>query len=680
MILKYMVVSNFRQFRGTQRIEFAHASGVDNHNVTVIFGENGRGKTSLFRAIIFCLFGDRRLSQDGDVHDDELQLVNTSVLEQNQGAPVEANVELSFTHNDISYCLKRSILVMRKGGLLKEECGDISLVKTLSDGNTEVVDPADVNFVIASILDKRVKDYFLFDGEKIERLTRADAEQRREIGKGIRNLLNVDALDMATKVLGKITTELETQLLKNASPELAKLLSRLLDNEDDTSKNKEDHERVIDEISKAHTEISKVDKNLESVKEISDQIKSRKNLQIKLQQDQGQAKDQLLAMKDQMVKAATLMLAPLVIRTFGSIDRQKQKGEIPSEIRRDLIDRILSEERCICGREICDGTSSHTCIIEWKNKTSDVSAQDSALDLWRQLSELKGRFSDDAHSIQNKLIVYGNIRNEIELSRTRIESINIEIGSTGREDATEFEEHRNTLIKKLIKLEAQSQLCQTNITNLLREQLQIVSLMEEQKRKQGIRDELSNRATLARDTHNALKDVCESFSREVKTLISKKATAVFRDLLDEEGRSNLRTVVVKDDYSLQVHDRWNNPFLANISAGQRQIMSISFITALAEAASKDGLLEMPIFMDTPFGRLSYEHRKNLIHKLPRITSQWILLATDTEFRKQEARILYNEDRWGKFYTLQTKDDGNSVIVEQDIQTAQTILKDDEQII
>ena len=56
----------------------------------------------------------------------------------------------------------------------------------------------------------------------------------------------------------------------------------------------------------------------------------------------------------------------------------------------------------------------------------------------------------------------------------------------------------------------------------------------------------------------------------------------------------LRKIVVEDDYSLQVLDPWGKPFLANISAGQRQVASISFILALARAAAGGQVLEMPL--------------------------------------------------------------------------------------
>jgi len=194
--------------------------------------------------------------------------------------------------------------------------------------------------------------------------------------------------------------------------------------------------------------------------------------------------------------------------------------------------------------------------------------------------------------------------------------------------------------------------------------------------KVGRNDELSRRSILARDTQDALNEIYGQFTHEIKNLIGESATLLFRELLDQEGRENLRTIVVNDDYSLQVLDRYKKPFLANISAGQRQIMSISFIAALARTAARGNKIEIPLFMDTPFGRLSYEHRQNLINKVPTFASQWILLATDTEFRRQEAQLLKNSGKWGKFFMLRSTKDGNTEIVEQDIGSALAILRDE----
>ena len=258
-----------------------------------------------------------------------------------------------------------------------------------------------------------------------------------------------------------------------------------------------------------------------------------------------------------------------------------------------------------------------------------------------------------------------------------LENVSNQIGTSERQDATKLDEHRKKLQDGIITLEANARNAQTLLEQLKQEEERLRALLKEERLKIGRNDELSRRSILARDTQDALKDVHDQFTREIKQLIGQSATQLFRELLDKEGRENLRTIVVNDDYSLQVLDRYKKPFLANISAGQRQIMSISFIAALARAASRGGQIEIPLFMDTPFGRLSFEHRQNLINHIPTFASQWILLATDTEFRRQEANLLKTSGKWGKFFILRPTHDGNTTIEEQDINSALAILRDEE---
>jgi len=671
-----MTLDNFRQFRGRQEIEFSSPTS-GNANVTVVFGENGRGKTGLFRAIMFCLFGERRLSQDGDVKREELQLVNVSALEANPGQPVKTVVELEFTHREQTYRLRRAILGMQDGDKVIEEEDEKRLFVTPATGNTQPVPATEIDSVIDSILDRRVKDYFLFDGEKIERLTRASVEQRREISAGIRNLLNVDALETAIKAVGRVTKNLEKELSSSSHEDLSRLLKRLGDNEDEQARSRKRLDELADEIRLARQEIEKTDKELEKFNEIRHLLERRKSLEQELQGQERQAADALNEMRNLVCKASALIVAPTVINVFSHIESQKQKGEIPSEIRRDLIERILAEKKCICGSEICEGTETYSHIIDWLKRTSDVSTQDAALNLWRYLSEVRNHFSDDADLVEKRLQQYGNINSTIANINRSLDNISNQIGTSERQDATKLDDHRKKLNDSIISLEADARVSQTQLEQLQQEEGRLRALLKEEKLKVGLNDELSRRSILARDTQDALNDVYSQFTREIKILLGESATELFRELLDKEGRGNLRTIVVNDDYSLQVLDRYKKPFLANISAGQRQIMSISFIAALARTAARGEHIEIPLFMDTPFGRLSYEHRQNLINQVPTFASQWILLATDTEFRRQEAQLLKNSGKWGKFFMLRSTDDGNTEIIEQDIDAAQAILRDEE---
>jgi DNA sulfur modification protein DndD len=671
------MVENFRQFRGNQQIEFINPSQ-EHANVTVVFGENGRGKTGLFRAIMFCLFGERRLSQDGDVPHKELQLVNVSALEANPDKPVRTVVELEFTHKGQTYNLRRAIRGMLDGDRVIEEEDEKRLFVTPADGNTQPVPTTDIDIIIDSILDRRVKDYFLFDGEKIERLTRASIEQRREISAGIRNLLNVDALETAIKAVGRVAKSLGRELTTSSNEELSRLLKRLGDNEEEQTRSRKQLDELADEIRLARQEIDRTDKELEKFNEIRHLLEKRKSLEQELNDLEQQSAESLNEMRSLICRVTALIVAPTVIKVFEHINLQKQKGEIPSEIRRDLIERILMEKRCICGSEICDGSEAYSHIIDWLKRTSDVSTQDSALNLWRYLSDVRNHFSDDADLVEKRLQQYGNIRSSIANINRSLENVRNQIGTSERQDASKLDEHRKKLQDNIINIEANARNAQAQHEQLQQENDRLHALLKEEKLKVGLNDELSRRSILARDTQDALNEVFKQFTHEIKALIGESATQLFSELLDKEGRKNLRTIVVNDDYSLQVLDRYAKPFLANISAGQRQIMSISFIAALARTAARGNKIEIPLFMDTPFGRLSYEHRQNLINLVPIFASQWILLATDTEFRRQEAQLLKNSGKWGKFYVLRSANDGNTEIMEQDISSALAILSDEEE--
>ena len=178
---------------------------------------------------------------------------------------------------------------------------------------------------------------------------------------------------------------------------------------------------------------------------------------------------------------------------------------------------------------------------------------------------------------------------------------------------------------------------------------------------------------MATQVAQALKEVFDEFRSEVKRKLGSSATVILGKLLDSESKKGLREIVVNDDYSLQILDRRGEPFLANISAGQRQIMSISFISALARAAAGGQMLEMPLFMDSPFGRLSFVHRSNLIAQIPLLCAQWILLATDTELSQREGQLLLSGGRWGKFYSLDADVDGNTCVRECSPEDARAVL-------
>ena len=172
MKLEYLKLKNFRQYYGEQTIRFACDSP---RHVTVIHGINGAGKTSLFTALNWCLYG----KDTGKLG----EFVSKRAMNEHTGM-VEAGVELCFKHENIRYVAER-----KRQGLLFEQnvLGESKETFLLSeigmDGQFRRISNPD--WKIGSILPAEAREYFFFDGEKIDNFTRPDHEH--DVKKAVRN-------------------------------------------------------------------------------------------------------------------------------------------------------------------------------------------------------------------------------------------------------------------------------------------------------------------------------------------------------------------------------------------------------------------------------------------------------------------------------------------------------------
>jgi DNA sulfur modification protein DndD len=682
MILERLDLKNFRQFRGIQTLEFAR----DGKNVTVIFGENGRGKTSIFRAIMFCLYGDRRLSQDGAVGDKDLHLVNTAELEERvdiPAAPVEAYVGLRFSHGAHRYELRRALYSIRdNNGAILEELGDARLSIFAPDGNCKVEnDPERIGDLVNQVLDRRVREYFLFDGEKIEHLTRASAQHKREVSKGVRNLLSIDALEVGIRAMRHLCKDLDSDLKQRATGEYLRVIVRITEISDRLEILEKDIARKEEELERASSERHDVEKKLEQYREIRGLLEHRRSLEEQKQEVQQKIDSILQEIKANTAKSSFLLCKDAIETVFSHIDERRSRGEIPPQIRKDLIEKILDDGACICGRGISPDTEPYRRIHQWLEKADDPVVQNATLELWRHLATTMGRFDHIQETAEKLLLGYANAKSSLQQVRRDLSTVNDKIGTSARKDAAELENQRKQIEKDVIRLTVERNKLEDEVEQLSSEQEMLLSQRKQLEQQEELRNELTDRASLASQALEALQAVFSEFTREARDKIAADATEVLHELLDEDSRREFSRIVVNDDYSLQILDRWDHPFLADISAGQRQVMSIAFIAALAKAAAGDKLLEMPLFMDTPFGRLSYEHRKNLIASIPSICAQWVLLATDTELRRTEGRLLSRGGKWGRFYRLVADDQGGTRIEARDVEEAVLVLhSDDEEVL
>lgn len=666
-------MNNFKQYYGEQSIHFSGADVDEEANVTVVYGENGRGKTTLYRSMLFGFYGDLYLEQDEqeDNKDSIIYLANLRAIDEAalQGKGIQVGVTIDFTHNNEDYKICRYFNAIKdpESGKIHEDHPSVELSIIKKDGNTEFLDETradEIREIINSILDERVKNYFLFDGERIESLTKASKKQKENIRTGIKNLLKIDNLFLLRNALEENKRDLNKELKKISTGEMLRNLQKI----EETDEKLDDIQMKIDNLVKdlnfAEKQKAEIDNKL---KEIEDQrpilnriLDLEKEIDV-LEKKRSQVHDEMV----ELTPSLSVMLAKdLVGELIADLEGQRVRGEVPSEIKTELIDRLLHEMSCICGRELSIGSEEYEKLLEWKQKSTTQVYEKHAMKLFGDLKTTASHIQYSSRSISDILLKAAQVEEQLEIRINDYERLKREVGDVSEQDTANEFKYRDNLVKDIAKAEQQLEYYEKEFE----ETIKLKEKLEKEQRNLRAENELQAQLTRQLEIVNksliALNEIIQSFEQEIKNELEVKTNEIFNNLIDEGGSTNLKRIVINDNYTLDVLDWSGRPFLANISAGQRQIISLSFITALAAVAGGKSVLEIPLFMDTPFGRLSPEHRFNLVNHIPTITPQWILLVTGSEFKiDEEAKYLKQTGKWGKFYVLEGQEEGITKIKE-----------------
>ena len=160
-----------------------------------------------------------------------------------------------------------------------------------------------------------------------------------------------------------------------------------------------------------------------------------------------------------------------------------------------------------------------------------------------------------------------------------------------------------------------------------------------------------------------LEETLYEYSSTKTEELAIETFSTFRKLIDKKDAYNYQSVTINNNYEISLINNTGQDVFQDLSKGQDQIFALSLILSLAKLASRGrDEINFPLFMDTPFARLSRENRKNLIQSVPKLTNQWVLLLTDTEFTNSEKKVFIEHNSVGKIYWLNNKD-GKTIIEE-----------------
>ena len=638
MKLERIMLENFRQYYGRQRLDFARD---EQRRVTVIHGVNGAGKTSLFLAINWCLYG--RSVENIRVIENVGELLSKEAISQAiAGEQVRACVELAFLNDGERFLVRRALRGTKKedSSIEWNATEDFTMMRTRWDGQAERVD--NPIGTMNAILPVNVREYFLFDGEKIDNFAKPEAAE--QVKQAIYLVLKLEILERARRHLGDAAKSYRKELKKISGRELRDLIEQ---DEKARAERERAEQRKIElaqEIETARRQIEKISQRLREIQN-AQALQQRRD---RIERDLGQRRAELNGVVGQIRGLATeayfVMAQPATSQALRVLDEKRERGEIPSSIRQQFVQDLIEQMRCICGRPFAEESPEHQRLLDLMNSGLPGSLEDDVLNTRAALGSFEERIERQRASLDAAMTRRAELVDLIKSLEAELDDVGRQLKGSPLEEISRLEQKRQGYLADIdsynIEIGSLTERIEKLTKEIMRLEKAIVKARKDEKREQL----LSVKLDLAQRSADAIGEMYQVFADDMRKRIESKTKEIFKQLVWKS--SHFHDIRLGPDYNLEVIDRYGLPARPELSAGERQVLSLSFIAAMSRISEE----EAPLVMDTPFGRLSSHHRNSITEHLPELADQLVLFVTDEELRDQARENL--EPRIGAEYRLE----------------------------
>ncbi|CAN2243956.1 AAA family ATPase [Candidatus Planktophila dulcis] len=656
-ILK-LTLNNFGPYFGTQSLDLDVS---DNAPIILVYGENERGKTSLLRAIRWCLYGEV-LNQGGTLMD-EREFANYDARDRKE--PFDVFVEIEFEDQGVKSVLKRWMKV-------KESDLEEIRIETLSKGvdlrpnNGNPVAEKDIPEQISRMLHKDISDFFLFDGETLtrfeQRLRSADTSAAL-VRTSIEKVLGLPALQLLSRDIETLASETnkEVQRVAKKSAENEKVLkdidatsTGILNKQNDLVELRRIGKQLEDEKLELEKQLAKID----SIKDAYHERKSIRDSKSDLQRDISEIRDQI---KVRISESWWAPAMPMLKEKAAAIDSMLAGNN-------QLLSEINELQRKKLDLQVQISTKKCSSCQQVVNESQISNAQKEILEIEKKLESLPTPISnvDDIAFTKrqlNEFLEDGGVEERLRELDQDVLKRELRIDELSNKDRALTEVlSGNTL--DIAALESQYQRANDFIRDSEREvekkefeltelKTQLRTLQNSLNRETTESSPVKQEAALLSSLEEVLKDSLEGFRKSMREKVGEEASDIFTKLTTEPDYNGL---TITGKYYLEIVDSQKR-IISRRSAGAEQIVAMSLIGALVRCAVRQG----PVIMDTPFGRLDTGHRRRILEWAPTIGTQVMLFVQSGEFdRERDLKFLGN--KVGREYRIQREASNRSSIV------------------
>jgi DNA sulfur modification protein DndD len=629
--LRRLEVEGLGPFADPQILTFDEKPGV-----TVIYGENMRGKTSLLNAIRYAFFGTV-LGRGSRVR----RLHTISNRELAAEGKYGFSVALTFDYDGQEYELVRSCQPKVRNPTTDTDYDQTVFLRR----GTATLGPQERERALQLIFPKEVSRFFLFDGELLqeyEELIINESEAGPRISEAIERILGVPILKRGRMHLTRLSEEADKQAAREASKhhETQQLGVALQQATDRKTAHQAELQRLQDQLATLTAQKADVEQYLQSVHKYSGILQDRDEATSRL----DDAADEERRFRGDLQKAMANAWRSLLTETVRSARSAAQ-----TEVERDMQALAMSLRERAVQTGHCDACEQDVPEVMRTKLRSSLAgrvvakAPGAVSPAMSRLSDLgKFREADNAGEVRQLWTRLRDLQLEQAALKDKIVDLNAALAEsdpdTLRLNKAAYGEviEKITVVKRAIDEETRkADEVDQNIQRIKRklESAGTIDLREGQQR-----------AKILREAAEVFGAAVERYKTELRTRVEATATRLFLAMTTE--KQDYTGLTINEAYGLTIRHRDGRTEEAR-SAGAEHVVALALMGALQHNAPLRG----PIVMDSPFGRLDDQHTSNVIRSLPEMAEQIVLLVYEAEVGRNRIRDLL-KDRLLREYELE----------------------------
>ena len=650
MKIKSIEYSNFRNFRDNGIIKCA-----TDGKVTIIYGKNGDGKTTLHQLFQWIIYG--KTSFNKTTTDKLYNLQFESECKYN--SIFEVMGQIDFEHGQEQYFIKR-VYKYRKGVTESEKIAeDFTLRKLDENYDWKPVDEPEK--FIEKILPSGLAEYFFFDGESmIADLRVKGKDSATNLKKALYSMFDLDVLEEAVRHIGR--TDLKTTVLGELFLSKGWAGVNNIRISDSLDKIKDLQKKVAKYDNLLNTEETKKSELEKFIIEKSEEIGSKKSLKEyeikrnKLKENRDvflkNAKDAQFDFGEAMLDMFPKILTAKAISDAKEkiqLKVEEEKTALPYGINKQLIEHLLKESttHCLCGNQL--GDKERETIANYLLMMPPLSYT-SLYSQFSHSAELYGKEYD-----RDKVEKY--IQNVLE---------NNEAAGNCDADIQKLDEEQsqNTNVEKLIQERADAEREKNNLESVIQEYSTNLkayekALKKEMKEYTNLTAQLEGNKLVEEkiDIMQRVKAHFEKQLDEASERYSERLQDNIQVLIDSMLTSQ-RKVNVTKEFAVHVTDSYNDE---SKSEGQFAVVSFAYIGGILRMLRSEERLaekEYPLVLDGPFSKLDFEQRQNVVNMLPEFAPQVII------FSKDNLQEIFLSENIGRVWTITSNAEKNVATVRE----------------